>query len=237
MLSHNHQVLDKGVEVDIDERTEGLGHIGMRFRDLMYARVQLVFTSHLLQFHGLNGHEGFDAKLHEDFLELRLCQFGIRMDVFGSCRFFVAFSRLRSWGWESAPTCGASGLEARCRIAGPELMLTFVETYQGMCPTRLSFSLTGCRGRSTTSLDAWPINSSPGARLATGENVGAPAWRGPEWRGTNTWAWVKIKPPGNEPQVLVLGSIYQGNPFWGYPVFDPEHRKRKARGFLLGACG
>ena len=28
-------------------------------------------------------------------------------------------------------------------------------------------------------------------------------------------AWVKIKPPGIGPQVLVLGSIYQSNPFWG----------------------
>ena len=33
------------------------------------------------------------------------------------------------------------------------------------------------------------------------------------------WACVKIKPPG--PQVLVFGSIYQGNPFW-VPIFDPQ---------------
>ena len=26
-----------------------------------------------------------------------------------------------------------------------------------------------------------------------------------------TWVWVKIKPPGIGPQVLVLGSIYQGS--------------------------
>ena len=35
------------------------------------------------------------------------------------------------------------------------------------------------------------------------------------------WAWVKIKPPGYGPQVLVFGSIYQGKPFW-VPVFDPQ---------------
>ena len=35
------------------------------------------------------------------------------------------------------------------------------------------------------------------------------------------WVWVKIKPPGIGPQVLVLGSIYQGNPFW-VPMFDPQ---------------
>ena len=35
------------------------------------------------------------------------------------------------------------------------------------------------------------------------------------------WVWVKIKPPGYGPQVLVFGSIYQGKPFWGYPIFDP----------------
>ena len=33
--------------------------------------------------------------------------------------------------------------------------------------------------------------------------------------------WVNIKPPAR-PQVLGLGSIYQGNPFWGYPVFYPQ---------------
>ena len=35
-----------------------------------------------------------------------------------------------------------------------------------------------------------------------------------------SWAWVKIIPP-EKPQVLVMGSTYQGNPFWGYPIFDP----------------
>ena len=34
------------------------------------------------------------------------------------------------------------------------------------------------------------------------------------------WVWVKIKPPGIGPQVLVFGSIYQGKPF-GAPIFDP----------------
>ena len=33
--------------------------------------------------------------------------------------------------------------------------------------------------------------------------------------------WVKNKPPGYGPQVLVL-SIYQGKPFWGYPILDPR---------------
>ena len=43
--------------------------------------------------------------------------------------------------------------------------------------------------------------------------------------GGPRWVWVKIKPPGIEPQVLVLGSTYQGNqgnPFWGCPSFDPQ---------------
>ena len=33
------------------------------------------------------------------------------------------------------------------------------------------------------------------------------------------WVRAKIKPPGYGPQVLVFGSIYQGKPFWGYPIF------------------
>ena len=35
-----------------------------------------------------------------------------------------------------------------------------------------------------------------------------------------TWVWVKIKPPGIGPQVLVLGSIYQAL-FW-VQVFEPQ---------------
>ena len=34
--------------------------------------------------------------------------------------------------------------------------------------------------------------------------------------------WVKIKPPGNGPQVLVHFFIYQDDPFWGCPIFDPQ---------------
>ena len=30
-----------------------------------------------------------------------------------------------------------------------------------------------------------------------------------------------MKPPGIGPQVLVHGSIHQGNPFW-VPIFDPH---------------
>ena len=33
--------------------------------------------------------------------------------------------------------------------------------------------------------------------------------------------WVKIKPPGIGPQVLVHVSIYRV-PFWVYPVLDPQ---------------
>ena len=33
--------------------------------------------------------------------------------------------------------------------------------------------------------------------------------------------WVKVKPPGYGPQILVQVSTYQG-PFWGYPIFDPR---------------
>ena len=33
--------------------------------------------------------------------------------------------------------------------------------------------------------------------------------------------WVQIQPPGYGPQVLVLGSIYQGKPFW-VPISSPE---------------
>ena len=36
-----------------------------------------------------------------------------------------------------------------------------------------------------------------------------------------TWLWVKIRPPGIGPQFLVP-SFYQGNPFWGCPIFDPQ---------------
>ena len=36
------------------------------------------------------------------------------------------------------------------------------------------------------------------------------------------WVWVKIKPPGYGPQILVHVSTYQGKPFWGYPIFDPQ---------------
>ena len=36
-----------------------------------------------------------------------------------------------------------------------------------------------------------------------------------------TWVWVKIKPTGNGPQVLVHVSICQGKPFW-VPIFDPQ---------------
>ena len=37
------------------------------------------------------------------------------------------------------------------------------------------------------------------------------------------WVWVKINPP-EKPQVLGSGSIYQGKPFWSYPIFDPPVR-------------
>ena len=33
------------------------------------------------------------------------------------------------------------------------------------------------------------------------------------------WVWVKIKPENGQ-RVLVFGSVYQGKPFWGYPIFD-----------------
>ena len=36
------------------------------------------------------------------------------------------------------------------------------------------------------------------------------------------WVWVKIKPPGIGPRVLVHVSTYQGNPFWVYPISDPQ---------------
>ena len=35
------------------------------------------------------------------------------------------------------------------------------------------------------------------------------------------WVWVKIKPPGIGPQILVHVSIYQGKPFWVH-IFDPQ---------------
>ena len=38
---------------------------------------------------------------------------------------------------------------------------------------------------------------------------------------TLMWVWIKIKPPGIGPQVLVHGSIYQGKPFWAH-IFDPR---------------
>ena len=38
---------------------------------------------------------------------------------------------------------------------------------------------------------------------------------------TINWVWVKMKPPGIGPQVLVHVSTYQGKPFWA-PVSDPQ---------------
>ena len=53
---------------------------------------------------------------------------------------------------------------------------------------------------------------------------GQKASREPQEKGQDMqqiWVWVKIKPPGNGPQVLVHVSIYRsGNPFWGDPIFD-----------------
>ena len=37
--------------------------------------------------------------------------------------------------------------------------------------------------------------------------------------------WVKIKPPGIGPQVLVVGSIYQGLRHFGYPFLTHSHVK------------
>ena len=41
-------------------------------------------------------------------------------------------------------------------------------------------------------------------------------------RRKSEWLWVKVKPPGIGPQVLVVVSICQGNLFCGYPIFDPQ---------------
>ena len=41
------------------------------------------------------------------------------------------------------------------------------------------------------------------------------------WRNSSSmWVWVKIKPPGIGPQVLVHVATFQGNPFW-YRLFEP----------------
>ena len=37
------------------------------------------------------------------------------------------------------------------------------------------------------------------------------------------WLWLKIKPPGIGPQVLLLVSIYQGKPFWGFLFLTNGH--------------
>ena len=60
----------------------------------------------------------------------------------------------------------------------------------------------------------------------------------------DAWVWVNMKPPGYGPQVLVLGSINQGKPFWGYPIFDPQPPKppfsgdseSQNPGYDLGDC-
>ena len=39
---------------------------------------------------------------------------------------------------------------------------------------------------------------------------------------TRGWLWVTINKPGIRPQILVHISIYQGNPFWVYRIFDPR---------------
>ena len=38
---------------------------------------------------------------------------------------------------------------------------------------------------------------------------------------TSMWVWVKKRPPGIGPQILLDVSIYQGKPFWA-PMFDPQ---------------
>ena len=48
-----------------------------------------------------------------------------------------------------------------------------------------------------------------------------------------TCVWVKMKPPGNGQQVLVIVSICRGNPFWGYPFFD-HHSHLFSRPSALG---
>ena len=48
-----------------------------------------------------------------------------------------------------------------------------------------------------------------------------------------TWLWVKIKPPGIGPQVLVLGSVWQGNPF-GVHNFDNHGHNLRLREPGLG---
>ena len=53
----------------------------------------------------------------------------------------------------------------------------------------------------------------------------------------STWVWVKIKPLGIGPQVLVHDSIYQGNPFWVHS-FDPQPDPwRKNTNTLWGSFG
>ena len=61
-------------------------------------------------------------------------------------------------------------------------------------------------------LGKWPRQQSPGQ---------------PYGSKTNPWhrlpgVWVKNK-PSEKPQILVHVSIYQEVPFWGYPIFDPQH--------------
>ena len=77
----------------------------------------------------------------------------------------------------------------------------------------------------------------PGARLVSGKGQGI--WPfGPETFGYGNISYFpllvlkgiyhywkygygsKIQPPGIGPQSLVHVSIYQGNPFWGHPIFD-----------------
>ena len=46
------------------------------------------------------------------------------------------------------------------------------------------------------------------------------------------WVWVKTKPPGIGPQILVHASSYEGNPFW-VSIFDPQPNGKGCAG---GAC-
>ena len=50
-------------------------------------------------------------------------------------------------------------------------------------------------------------------------DYGKPALKGVQHGHGFTWVWVRIKPPGHGPQVLVHVSTYQGS-IW-VPIFDP----------------
>ena len=74
----------------------------------------------------------------------------------------------------------------------------------------------------TASKSRWQFQRRASCQAAVSRSMNLfVAWGPPTSSLTNMGVGQNFQPPGIGPQVLVLGSIYRGNPFWGDPMFDP----------------